>query len=145
MKFNWYLQLILFVMQLKSVSAFDQYLLRKCNSAGFCRRNRHYAPNIQRNDGSDDSKAYYVIDESSIRYDKDDYSLHANIIKIPNNGDDIKVELQLLQDGNTARFVIYETRTHKDYSPQILNQRRYNDTSTWAFASKKITSKVPIL
>ncbi|GAV54336.1 hypothetical protein ZYGR_0AL00680 [Zygosaccharomyces rouxii] len=141
MQLTWFLQLLLFWSHLHFVSAFDQSKLRTCNTAGFCKRNRQYAGNIQ---GNNSSPSYYVIDESSIHYDRDENSFHANVIKNIPSG--IKVELpftlQLLQDGNVVRFTIDETRSHKDYLPEVLNQRRYNETSKWAFAD--VPSAVPI-
>ncbi|GCF00991.1 hypothetical protein ZYGM_000515 [Zygosaccharomyces mellis] len=141
MQFSRFLQLFFFWSHLHAVSAFDQYLLRKCNTAGFCKRNRQYAENIQRNNTH---PSYYVIDESSIRYDGNENSFHANVIKNIPSG--IKLELpfklQFLQDGNVVRFSIDEIRSYKDYLPKVLNQRRYNETSKWAFADSP--SAVPI-
>ncbi|CAR30769.1 hypothetical protein ZYGR_0P00710 [Zygosaccharomyces rouxii] len=144
MLLHWFLQVLFFWSQLQTVSGFTQYLLKRCDQAGFCTRNRYYAENIQKTRAS-----YYTIEDSSVHYDESDKTLYATIIKsIPPSEDkdsitkiELPFALQLLQDGSSVRFIIDENRPHKDYLPEALNQRRYNETSKWAFTN--LHKKIP--
>ncbi|SJM82319.1 related to Glucosidase 2 subunit alpha [Zygosaccharomyces bailii] len=136
MLLSWSLGLVFIWSQLETVCAFTQYLLKDCKQAGFCHRNRHYAEEIQKSE-----RSYYSIDADNVYYDENEKVVRATILKTIFQGDnrnnEQKVELPftlgLLQDGATVRFTIDENRPHKNYLPSSLNQRRYNETSKWAF------------
>jgi len=139
--FQLFLVTILFI---DPSAAFTDYLLKKCNQAGFCQRNRHYATNIQSSHNS-----YYLIDEQSIHIDLDNNnnnssSLRANIIKtIPRNDiEDIMVELPFKltfqNDWQSVRFTIdesFDSNTNDDTEAEspLLNKHRYNETGLWSF------------
>lgn len=117
--------------------AFTDYLLKKCDQASFCQRNRHYANNIQQSQNS-----YYHIEEESINFNPTDNTLYASIIKtIPRNDrDDIHIILPLTfnfqKDWQSFRFTIDEIH-NEDYifTNGLLSSHRYNETSLWAFAN----------
>lgn len=136
MLLNWSLSLFFIWTQLHIANAFTGYLLKDCEQAGFCHRNRHYAEEIQKS-----GRSYYSIDSDNAYYDEVENVLRATIVRTIYQGEkldqantvELPFTLSLLQDGATVRFTIDENRPHKDYLPKALNQKRYNETSKWAF------------
>ncbi|SMN19129.1 similar to Saccharomyces cerevisiae YBR229C ROT2 Glucosidase II catalytic subunit required for normal cell wall synthesis [Maudiozyma saulgeensis] len=132
---NWFKLFLLTIFFSNSTNAFTDYLLKKCNQAGFCQRNRYYANNIQSSHNS-----YYHIDEQSIHINSNDFSLGANIIKtIPRDDiDDITIilpfKLSFQNDWQSVRFTIDESIDGRKVSElPLLNHYRYNETGLWSF------------
>ena len=123
------------------VTAFADYLLKSCNEAGFCVRNREYAANIINSKAS-----YYSIDPKSIDVDDSSGTLSANIIKTikrPDRHTEITLPLKisfLKSHGASSksyfRFTIDELRQNVPQS-NLLNKYRYNETAKWAFDPSK--------
>ncbi|CUS21282.1 LAQU0S02e10176g1_1 [Lachancea quebecensis] len=143
----WILQSALVLISLGRVLGFTDYLLKSCSQSGFCQRNRYYASEIQRTQESP-----YSLDPASIQIKNSDHTFQATIQKSIADplgfNETIAVELPLsvdVLDGGKVRFRIDEMRqTNNTYAPEILNPKRYDEASLWAFHKDAKTQPIDV-
>ncbi|CAR30293.1 glucan 1,3-alpha-glucosidase ROT2 [Lachancea thermotolerans CBS 6340] len=141
------LQLALILVSIGQVLGFTDYLLKSCSQSGFCQRNRHYASEIERAQESP-----YSLDPASIQISNSNHTFQATIQKsIPDLlsfNETLIVELPVfvdVLDGGKVRFRIDERReTNNTYVPEILNPKRYDEASLWAFQKDAKTQPVEV-
>ena len=135
---------LIFTFLIQYTLGFTDYLLKKCNQAGFCQRNRFYASNIQETNNN-----YYHIDQNSISIDSINNELIGNIIKIIPRDDIDNIEILLpfkisfQNDWKSIRFIIDE-KIKPDLNNSLLKNYRYNETSNWAFVNGTTINNIPI-
>lgn len=118
---------------------FPDDMLKNCNQAGFCSRNRHYAKAIQVTQNT-----YYHIDEKSLKYDQNSNEIKANLIKmVPNSkfGITLPIKLGFIdsqngKDQSYLRLRIDENRP-KSAGTKLLRANRYSETDLWSFDPNK--------
>lgn len=120
------LTLFIFIL-INSCFAAKDYLFKSCEQNGFCHRNRHYANAIK----SDlDFKSPYIIVPESISIDNGIVKGIA-VKELPSLTTPVEFPFEIGVLGNSFHFKLNENR---EANQQLVNYRRYNETSKWSFA-----------
>lgn len=107
--------------------AVKDYLFKSCEQNGFCHRNRHYANEVKLD--SSFKSPYNIIPES--------VSVKGSVVKgivvkeSPHISARVEFPFEIDVIGDSFHFKLDENR---EPHQQIVNHRRYNETSKWAFA-----------
>ncbi|KAI5968021.1 ROT2 [Candida margitis] len=117
---------VLIFILVNSCLAVKDYLFKSCEQNGFCHRNRHYAKEIE---SDPNFKSPYNVIPESISISGG--TLKGTVVK-ESVETDIRVEFpfEIGVLGNSFHFKLDENREHNQ---QLVNYRRYNETSNWAF------------
>lgn len=116
--------------------AVKDYLFKTCDQSGFCHRNRHFSKAVAA-DPAFESKYKIARNTVQVSEQSPDFALTGSISKLLPSGNTVELPFRLtLYLGNSLRFTIDEDRVAA--ATDYANSRRFNETSSWAFASENI-------
>lgn len=152
------LQLVALFLLIGLGSAVKEHLFKTCTQAGFCHRNRYYAEQISNNQNF---VSPYSVKQDSVYLDEIDKVIHGEIIKRitePRSGQgqrqgqkqgqeqgklvSLPFEISIVED--SFRFKMDEKIDSRRPQSEVVNSKRYNETSKWAFTDS-INVGVPSL
>ncbi|RLV90833.1 Glucosidase 2 subunit alpha [Spathaspora sp. JA1] len=117
--------ILTFILFFTSVSAVKEYLFKKCSQSGFCQRNRHFAQQVESNSSY---VSPYSIDTNSLKLSNDSV---VGVVKKVYDSIDVDFPFRITVVEGNFRFQLDETLVGQ--SAKHVNNRRYNDTETFAF------------
>ncbi|KAG5418654.1 ROT2 [Candida metapsilosis] len=119
------LAIVIFVL-VSSCFAVKDYLFKSCEQNGFCHRNRHYANEVT---SDPDFKSPYNILPESVSID--DSVIKGTVVKeSPHISSHVEFPFEMNVLGNSFHFKLDENRKPNQ---KLVNYKRYNETSKWAF------------